>query len=310
LDAPLLPPPSDDEGPPAAAVTPMVAGTDVGTKAGNNAGKSAGESMGNCAGTIAAFAAPMPPAVPTQTGRASAGVPESAAAAAPNSADPQDEHDALQRASHWRSRGECHAALLAWLIADAGDAAPWDAWHALAGDAPYVERLREDWFALGPAARWQVFDTLIARQRSAPAADRTALLAAARGLAPSGAARLRLLLLRRTLRLSEPPPGQLALEDLAPAFAAATTLLAQLIGPRGPAWAAGVGNEPIGVAAWATPWNAFPLRRLHAMQRPRVARAWAQSAAEAGLLQDAAVVGPLVAACRCLDTPVPATLAG
>jgi Zn-dependent protease with chaperone function len=310
LDAPLLPPPSDDEGPPAAAVTPMVAGTDVGTKAGNNAGKSAGESMGNCAGTIAAFAAPMPPAVPTQTGRASAGVPESAAAAAPNSADPQDEHDALQRASHWRSRGECHAALLAWLIADAGDAAPWDAWHALAGDAPYVERLREDWFALGPAARWQVFDTLIARQRSAPAADRTALLAAARGLAPSGAARLRLLLLRRTLRLSEPPPGQLALEDLAPAFAAATTLLAQLIGPRGPAWAAGVGNEPTGVAAWATPWNAFPLRRLHAMQRPRVARAWAQSAAEAGLLQDAAVVGPLVAACRCLDTPVPATLAG
>ena len=50
---------------------------------------------------------------------------EPAASVAPSAAaDPHDERDALQRATHWRSRGECHAALLAWLIADAGGEAP------------------------------------------------------------------------------------------------------------------------------------------------------------------------------------------
>lgn len=300
LDAPLLPPPSEDEGSaPSLASMPIVAGT------------MAKITAGTISGAFSAFAAPPPQPVRTRTSATSNHSPEPGAAAAPTPAiDPQDERDALQRASHWRSRGECHAALLAWLIADAGGAAPWSAWRERAGDAPFVERLRTDWLELGPAARWRVFDTLVARLRSAPPADRATLLAAARGLAPSGAARLRLVLLRRALRLAEPAPGQLTLEDLAPAFAAATALLAQLIDPCGPAWAASVGSGPEGVAARVTPWDVFPLRRLHAMQRPRVARAWAQATAQAGLLQDAAVVCTLVTACRCLETPVPATLAG
>ncbi len=312
MDAPLLPPPSEDDGSaPSIASKPMAAGTMANTTAGTTVGTKVGTNPGTISGAIAAFAAPPPPSLRMLTSAASAHLLEPSAAPAPVPAiDPQDERDALQRASHWRSRGECHAALLAWLIADASDAAPWSAWRERAGNAPFVERLRADWLALGPAARWRVFDALIARLRSGPPADRAALLAAARGLAQSGAARLRLLLLRRALRLCEPPPGQLALEDLVPAFAAATELLAQLIGPREPAWAANVSKGSTRAAARVTPWDAFPLRRLHAMQRPRVARAWAQATVQAGLMQDAVVVGSLAAACRCLGTPVPATLAG
>ncbi|MCB2022333.1 MAG: M48 family metalloprotease, partial [Burkholderiaceae bacterium] len=163
LDAPLLPPPSDDEGPPAAAVSSMVAGSNLGA----SVDKSAGKSLDSSAGTIAAFAASLPPALRMHTGAALVGMPEPAATATPISAtDPQDERDALQRASHWRSRGECQAALLAWLIADAGGAATWGAWRERAGNAPFIERLRSDWLALGPAARWRVFDTLTARVRS------------------------------------------------------------------------------------------------------------------------------------------------
>lgn len=285
LQAPLLPPPTEDDAPPALGPEPAAPGP------------------------IAAFAGSPPPAA--RVGSAAAADPraEPAASVAPSAAaDPHDERDALQRATHWRSRGECHAALLAWLIADAGGDTPWSAWRKQAGGAPYVERLRADWLALGPAARWRVFDALLARQRSAPAADRAALLAAARRLAPGGAARLRLLLLRRALRVAEPPPGRLALEDLTAAFGAATALLAQAMGPCGPAWAAAAHGGPAGAAARPTPWRAFPLRRLHAMQRPRVARLWARAAVQAGLRPDAAAVAALVAACRCLGTPVPATL--
>ncbi len=113
MAAPLLPPPSDDEGPaPSVAITSMVAHS------------VAGATAGPMAGTLTAFAASPPPTGRMPTSAASDRRPDPAAAPAPSPAvDPQDERDALQRASHWRSRGECHAALLAWLIADAGGAA-------------------------------------------------------------------------------------------------------------------------------------------------------------------------------------------
>ena len=152
--------------------------------------------------------------------------------------DPQDERDALARAAFWRSRGECHAALLAWLITADGDAAPWPAWRALAGTQPYVERMHADWLALGAAARWQVFDALVARVRDADPADRAALARAARGLAPKGAARLRRVLLVRALRGRNAAAGKEPLEALAPAFAAASGLLARTLGPA----AAGCGG--------------------------------------------------------------------
>ena len=305
LDAPLLPPPTDDEEPLSAlaatrgpAVTPAFAGPFA---------------------AIAAFGSPAiaasaPPAARMRNRGVSGDLLGATPVPAPNpGVDPQDERDALQRATHWRSRGECHAALLAWLIADASadaeGAAAWSAWRKQAGDAPFVERLRTDWLALGPAARWRVFDALLATMRNAPPADRTALLAAARSLARSDAARLRRMLLRRALRLVEPPPGRLALEDLTPAYAATTALLARAIGPYGSAWVAAAHSGPAGAAALPTPWRALPLRRLHAMQRPRVARLWARAAVQARLRQDPAAIDILIVACRCLGTPVPATLA-
>jgi hypothetical protein len=165
LAAPLLPPPTDAEEPvmPFAPPTAQVVAT--GAKPTRPA------------------PVPMPLRVPTGT-------------------DPQDERDALVRASFWRSRGECHAALLAWLITDNGAPAPWADWRALAGNQPYVEQLRADWLVLGSHARWQVFDALIARTLGIPAADRAALVRAARSLAPHGASRLKRTLLVRQLRSS------------------------------------------------------------------------------------------------------------
>ena len=269
LDAPLLPPPTDVDEP------------------------------------MLGFAPHAPSAAPSAAvpaaARRTAARPAAAAVA-----DPQDERDALARAAFWRSRGECHAALLAWLIAGDGDAAPWTAWRTLAGTQPYVERMHADWLALGAAARWQVFDALVARVRAAPAADRAALIRAARSLAPQGPSRLRRVLLARTLRGRGAAPGKAPVDALAPALAAATGLLARALGPGASPWAAA-----LGAATAATPRRAFALRRLHAMQRPLVARAWADAAVRCGLLNDDPTAADLlVTACRLLDTPAPARLLG
>jgi hypothetical protein len=44
------------------------------------------------------------------------------------------------------------------------------------------------------------------------------------------------------------------------------------------------------------------------MQRPRIARAWAEAAARVGVLDDAGGVNLLVVACRLLNTPLPSAL--
>ena len=99
--------------------------------------------------------------------------------------------------------------------------------------------------------------------------------------------------------------GRQRLEDLTPALHAATALLAQALGPRAAAWLAAL-RPPAGTAQSASPWRAFALRRLHPMERPRVARAWAEAAAQA---RPAArrcrqpLFSPI--ACRLLDTPLP-----
>lgn len=247
------------------------------------------------------------PGLPAQAGAEPA--PPQASRSAPAFAlELQEQRDAIARSAFWRSRGECHAALLAWLIADDGEAAPWPAWQRLAGSQPYVERLRADWLVLGDATRWQVFDALVARTRETGDADRAALIRAARVLATRGASRLRRLLLVKTLRSNaDPSPARLALEDLMPAFAAATGLIARALGEPGVAWARLLRADGV----TAEPRRALALRRLHAMQRPRVARAWADAASRSGLLDaHPAAAGLLVTACRLLDTPPPPALAG
>jgi Zn-dependent protease with chaperone function len=219
----------------------------------------------------------------------------------------QDERDAMQRAALWRGRGERHAALLAWLIGDAADEASWTAWRERVGGASFIERLRSDWLTLRSAARWQVFDSLVEHTRDAGPVDRATLIRAARGLALHGAARMRLLLLRRALRGAPPSRGRRALEELGPALNAASGLLAVALGAPGAAWAAGLGR-PAGSAEAGARWRAFGLRRLHAMERPRVARAWCEAAAAAALLQDCATADVLAVACRLLDSPLPPEL--
>ncbi len=271
LDAPLLPPPTDAEEPMLSFAAPL-------------------------------HAAPGARAMPI----AAHDLTTSAAAFASALAEVQDERDALLRASFWRSRGECHAALLAWLIGDACSPAAWASWRALVGNSPYVERLRADWIVLGSAARWQVFDTLVTHTRATPAADRAALVRAARSLAPRGAARLRRMLLLRQLRGKTSRPGTQPLEALSGAVACAASLIAPAMGPAGAGWAAAVG-----AVADATPRGALGLRRLHAMQRPRVARAWVDAATGCGLLRDHPPAADLlVAACRLLETPPPRALLG
>ena len=217
------------------------------------------------------------------------------------------ESDALQHAAYWHGRGERHAALLAWLIADDAARAPWPAWRERAGSAAFVERVREDWLALGPAARQQVFESLVARTVDAGVDDRAALLRSALGLARHGPARLRLLLLKRSLAGTGPLRGRKRLDDLTPALQAASALVGQVLGARAAAWLAALRVKP-GAAAPGAPWRAFALRRLHPMERPNVARAWAEAAATAGLLGDEAAVALLADACRLLDTPLPLAL--
>jgi len=239
------------------------------------------------------------------TGRASVAAPRDALPVAGESADLQDERDTRQRASHWRSPGECRAALLAWLIGDGADAARWSAWQRLAGDAAYVKRLRADWLTLGALARWEIFDALVARTRGGPAADRAALLRDARGLATSGTSRLRLLLLRRALRVAPARRGRMALEDLTPAFDAATGLLALSIGAAGADWQAAVGQAHGGATSQVRARDALALRRLHPMQGPRVARAWGAAADRVSVAHRATAIDCVRVACRLLDTPAP-----
>lgn len=251
---------------------------------------------------------------PTPVGVPAAAPPsQHTARALPHAApaqDAQDARDALQRTAFWRSRSERHGALLAWLLADDGDTAPWAAWRQHVGDAPFVERLRTDWLTLGPAARWEVFDAVLAQTRSASAADRAALLAAARRLAPHGAARLRRLLLARTLRTPAAHAGREPLEAMGAAFGAANALIAQALEPGSAPWLAALAaaSPPSDPTGLATPRHALALRRLHPMQRPRIARAWADAAVKTGLADDDAAANLLVAACRLLDTPPPAAL--
>jgi Zn-dependent protease with chaperone function len=221
--------------------------------------------------------------------------------------DDGDEAGALHRAAYWHGRGERHAALLAWLIADDAELAPWSAWRERAGSAAFVERVREDWLRLRPAARQRVFDSLVARTVEAGAEDRRELLRCARGLARLGAARLRLLRLRHALAGTARLHGRQRLEDLTPALHAASLLLAQALGPKAAAWLSAL-RPTTGTAESASPRRAFALRRLHPMERPRVARGWVEAAAQAGLLHDAAATALLADACRLLDTPLPPPL--
>jgi hypothetical protein len=249
--------------------------------------------MAGWAPQIVAALQPVPAAMPRATG--------------PVPGTDVDDGGALQRAAYWQGRGERHAALLSWLIADDAELAPWSAWREHAGNAACVEHVREDWLRLGRSARQRVFESMVARTGEAGAEDRAVLLGAARDLARSSAARLRLVRLRHALIGRARLRGHQRLEDLRPALHATSVLVAQALGPRSAAWLAAL-HLPAGMAESGLPWRAFALRRLHPMERPRVALAWAEAAVRSGMPNDAAAVALLADACRLLDTPLPPAL--
>jgi hypothetical protein len=225
------------------------------------------------------------------------------------------EQEALARTAFWRSPGERHAALLAWLLWPQGEAAPWDAWKAAVGPAAYSSGIREDVLALGPASGLALAERLGQREAFAGAggeALRERLVRDARALAPDGVLRLRRLWLLRHLRARPLPPGRLHYEACAAARHAAAALLKDAMGPHGARWHAALPDEErpgVALARTAAASTAAGLRRLHPMHRPRLAKAWAAAASQAGLGGDLDVLTAVALGCRLLGTPCPDTVA-
>jgi len=188
--------------------------------------------------------------------------------------------------------------------------------------------------ALGPAARRQVFTTLVQRALSASPPQRRAQQRALRQrwavLPPTPAMQWRALGL--ALLLGAPPrpsarAGQAAaLSQLASPAHAATALLAQALGAAPEArqaWrnaaaqalAESGAAAPRGPAAGLAPatslrelQHALRVRHLAPMQRPLLLRAWILAAERSGLASHMGTGDALHLACLLLDVPVPDSL--
>ena len=238
------------------------------------------------------------------------------------------EKEALTRAAYWRSPGERHAALLAWLIAPSGEEAAWDAWRAAvttraisvtrgpAAQTAYAQALCDDMRAIGPGQALALAARLADRTAFAAPGDLAWMVRDARALARQGAPRLRRLWLLRQLGGRHAMPGRMSFESTAAARVAAAQLLSQAMGESGPKWLQAVraedegsascaglpaGERPLRTAAW--------LRRLHPMHRPRLVKVWAAATTSAGLGGNLQVLDAIAIACRLLDTPCPQALA-
>jgi Zn-dependent protease with chaperone function len=229
------------------------------------------------------------------------------------------ETEALDRIARWHGPGERYAALLGLLV-EPGDENAWAAWSRATAQLSLAAKVRSELDALGPAPRMQVFETLARRAALAPAGETWALLRAARGLRASAPARLRWLALRRLLRTRPPrlptPRPANSLAALWPHVVAATACLglAMRLNDRDAAlWQTNALRALRDDAAPSprsavNPASALQLRRLSAMQRPQLIRAWVQ-ALSASQLDDPQVADALQMTCWLLDTPLPPALA-
>jgi Zn-dependent protease with chaperone function len=247
------------------------------------------------------------------------------------------EQEALARIERWHGPGEWQAAMLA-LTLEVGApqaAVGWAAWRNATADLSVAAAVQSEIEVLGPAARRQVFTTLMQRARSAPPPQRRALVRALRqrcaGLPATPAARWRglgLALLLGAARSASPHNAQTAtLARHAGAAHAATALLVPALGaapaasrawhnaaaraladfgapaPRGPA----AGLAP------ATPLRdlqrALRVRHIAPMQRPLLLRAWLLATEQSHLSAHAGTVDALHLACLLLDLPLPQPLA-
>ncbi len=257
----------------------------------------------------------------------------------PSSFDARErEREALDRIERWHGPGEWQAAMLALAISPAAPDAParWEAWLTATADLNVAAAVRREIEALGPAARRQVFTTLMQRARSAPAGQRRqqwrALRRRGAALPPSAAAEwqalaLRLLLSPRAAPAQHAGGAAAALERHAHAAHAASHQLARVLGAPADAtqaWrqaAAAALTEygapaPRGPSAGLAPPTqrrelqlALRVRRVGPMQRPLLVRAWLLAAEQSGLAAHAGTGDALHLACLLLDVPLPESLA-
>ena len=322
LGAPVLPAPSADE-----ELAPMLGAAPAGSTGSNRSGSSVAAGPGPLGkpgqAPDAAFA-------PTDPDTASHPPVRTKGWLRRPPIELAREKEALQRATFWRSAGERHAALLAWLIGPQADEAAWEAWNAAvharaaaasagktaqAAPVAYAQALQEDMRALGPGEALALAARLADRNALGAPGERIGLARDARALAAltgHGAPRLRRLWLLRHLAARKPQAGRLSYEALQPARAAAALALSQAMGEVGARWLQAVKAEEGSAVAAAGPQglrSAAGLRRLHAMHRPRLVKAWAAAAAAAGLDEHLPTLEAIVLACQLLHAPCPDSVA-
>lgn len=252
------------------------------------------------------------------------------------------ETEALARIERWHGPGEWQSAMLALAldcdIADTNTAADaeqgWQAWRAATADLRVAPSIPPEVRALSPAARRRALVMLMASAEQLEPAQRRSwrrtLMQRWRQLPSTPRTRWRALALSLLLaRRVEPPPRAASGTDLvrhAPAAHAATRQLAPVLG-LGPAatqaWlhAAVQSLTHSGAPARSSPGAglapasaeregllALRVRRLSAMQRPLLLRAWLQAAQQTGVTDHPSLAEALHLACLWLDVPVPESL--
>jgi Zn-dependent protease with chaperone function len=243
------------------------------------------------------------------------------------------ERDALRRIEQWYGQGEWQAALLALAIdpQSAQAAAQWRGWQAATADLHVAGAVREEIEALGAATRQQVTLQLLERARQSPPLQRQRLLREwkARRRHPAlvsghpAADQWRALVVRHAFAppAKALPRGSLATQ--AEAVRAATRCMARVLSADPAAQArwrdtALATLESMGLPSRRSPGgglapltprsdrreliSALRVRRLSAMQRPLLLRAWVSAASD--------TLGGLPPALRllgaALDLPLPA----
>jgi Zn-dependent protease with chaperone function len=242
------------------------------------------------------------------------------------------ERDALRRIEQWYGIGEWQAAMLALAIdPQARDAAArWRAYEAATADLHVATAVREEAQALRAGARRQVVAKLLERARQSPPQHRRRLQRewAQRRLALSSANaaadQWRALVIRHAFAPPQRTPARGALADHADSIRAATRCVARVLSldPRAQThWhdaaiaalesmglpqrrSPGIGLAPATVPAHRRELlAALRVRRLSAMQRPLLVRAWLSAAEDSAL--PSAGTDALHLLCVALDVPAP-----
>jgi Zn-dependent protease with chaperone function len=250
------------------------------------------------------------------------------------------ERDALRRIEQWYGLGEWQAAMLALAIdPQAADAlARWRGYEAATADLHVAVAVREEVQTLRVGARRAVMDKLLDRARESPPLHKQRLLRQwkqrrrqpALAGANSDLDQWRALVIRHAFAPTTTAPARGTLSTLANEVRAATRCMAHVLTADPGAqrqWheAAVTALQSMGLPPRRSPggglappsvpsgqrenYRALRVRRLSAMQRPLLARAWIDAAQDCGLLSPSSGVDALRLACRALNLPIPDTLA-